>query len=119
MDEESRRKREELARAALLYAGSELLDYSEEDEVEEGKSKEEEEMEVDGKEVQKGGNEVFLSSEEEAKVRAEAAAAMDKAASMEDAKKARERRRSRRGTRGGRTRPDWPVSSDGSWAGRR
>jgi len=34
MDEDSVRRREELARAALLYAGTELLDYSEEEEAE-------------------------------------------------------------------------------------
>jgi hypothetical protein len=43
MDEDSVRRREELARAALLYAGTELLDYSEEEEAEGENSKDEEE----------------------------------------------------------------------------
>ncbi len=116
MDEESMRRREELARAALLYAGNELLDYSEEEEGEEGKSKDEEEMDVDGKEVQKERNEVFLSPEEEAKARAaaaaEAAAAMVKAASMEDAKRARERRRKEEQERNERRKEEARLASE-------
>ena len=136
MDEDSVRRREELARAALLYAGTELLDYSEEEEAEgenskdenedvEGeKSKDEEEMDVDGKEGQKERNEVFLSPEEQAKAAAAAATAaaeaavaaaaadMAKAASMEEAKRVRERRRKEEQERNERRKEEARLASE-------
>jgi nitric oxide reductase activation protein len=90
--------------------------------VEGEKSKDEEEMDVDGKEAQKERNEVFLSPEEQAKAAAAAATAaaeaaaaaadMAKAASMEEAKRERERRRKEEQERNERRKEEARLASE-------
>ncbi len=71
MDEDSVRRREELARSALLYAGTELLDYSEEEEAE-GESSKDENEDVEGeKSSQYGGSKESEGEKEEGRARTE------------------------------------------------